>query len=78
MRLCGISDRSVIMNTADWIVVILLLLWAVAAAISISKQKKKVNAAAVAHTVTADAAKIRHKNSGELQKECVLRHFINI
>mgnify|MGYP000021325680 FL=1 len=22
--------------------------------------------------------KIRHKNSGELQKECVLRHFINI
>ena len=41
LRLCGISDRSVIMNTADWIVVILLLLWAVAAAISISKQKKK-------------------------------------
>lgn len=66
------------MNTADWIVVILLLLWAVAAAISMSKQKKKVNAVAVAHNVTADAAKIRHKNGGELQIKCVLRHFINI
>ncbi|MBT9624074.1 FeoB-associated Cys-rich membrane protein [Ruminococcus bicirculans] len=41
VRLCGISDRSIIMNTADWIVVILLLLWVVAAAINISKQKKK-------------------------------------
>ena len=41
------------MNTADWIVVILLLLWAVA----YQSKRKKVNAVAVAHTVTADAAK---------------------
>ena len=34
----------------------------------IKAKEKKVNAVAVAHTVTADAAKIRHKNSGELQK----------